>query len=326
MDGDLPDGQPATLTFKQVVTVDTELYIRHGTALTLRGMKWLVTDQTVGDPLLGRPVLEALGLNTRNILAAAAVKQSGEVDVPSLFDSTPTPSGKVARILEGVFHANGGADDADLNEEDGWLDMSPEDPTEKSKVQEKKIDEASKNGISDEGKEELKSLLLEFQDNVKLKLNAEEPADIEPMRVNLNPGATPVRAKQRRYPPPKRDFMIPYVRQLLNLGFVKKVSAPEWVSAPLIVPKKPPAMYRLTVDYRPVNNATAQTFWPMPNIETELSEARGSKAFASIDFCSGFWQAPLHDASQPLFAFMTPEGVVMPTPTTQGGMNSAANF
>ena len=34
MAGDLPDRQPATLTFKQVVTVDTELHIRHGTALT----------------------------------------------------------------------------------------------------------------------------------------------------------------------------------------------------------------------------------------------------------------------------------------------------
>lgn len=85
--------------------------------------------------------------------------------------------------------------------------------------------------------------------------------------------------------------MTRYVNQLLNLGFVKKKSSPEWVSAPLIVPKQPPAMYRLTVDYRPVNSATVQTFWPMPNIEAELAYARGAKAFASIDFSSGYWQA-----------------------------------
>ena len=85
-------------------------------------------------------------------------------------------------------------------------------------------------------------------------------------------------------------------------------------------------MYWLTVDYRPVNNATTQTFWPMPNIEAELADARGAKVFATIDFCYGYWQAPLHPDSQPLFAFIGPDGVVMPTRTTQGGMNFAANF
>ena len=328
MAANLPDGKPAALTCKQVVTVDTELHIRHGSALTLRGVRWLVTNQAVGDPLLGRPILEALGLNTRDILAAAAEKHAGVVDVAALFGagSYHKPRGKVARILEGVYHADGGADDADLDENDGWLDLGPEDPSEKEKVLAQKILEAREQGMTEKGHKELQGLLPEFGDIIKLELDAGEPADIEPLRVNLKPDAIPVRAKQRRYPPPKKEFMARYVRQLLKLGFVKKATAPEWVSAPLIVPKRPPAMYRLTVDYRPVNNATLQTFWPMPNIEAELSDARGAKAFASIDFCSGYWQAPLHEDSQPLFAFMTPDGVVMPTRTTQGGTNSAANF
>ena len=85
MAGKLPDGKAATLTFKKAVVVDVELHIRHGTALTLWGVRWLVTDQIVGDPLLGRPLLEALGLNTREILAAAAEKHSGFVNLTSLF-------------------------------------------------------------------------------------------------------------------------------------------------------------------------------------------------------------------------------------------------
>lgn len=119
--------------------------------------------------------------------------------------------------------------------------------------------------------------------------DAGEPADIEHLRVGLKPDAIPVRAKQRRYPTPKREFTTRYVRELTKLGFVKKTIAPEWVSAPLIVPKRPPAMYRLTLDYRPVNSATIPTFWPMPNIEAEISDVRGSTAFAGIDFCSGYW-------------------------------------
>lgn len=60
-----------------VSNVDTELHILRGSALTLRVIRWLVPDQTVSEPSLGRPVLEFLGLNTRDILAAAAEKHSG---------------------------------------------------------------------------------------------------------------------------------------------------------------------------------------------------------------------------------------------------------
>ena len=324
----LPNGKPAPLTCRQVVTADTELHIRHGSALILRGVRWLVTDQAVGDPLLGRPLLEALGPNTRDILAAAAEKHAGVVDVSALVGTDPAnaPSGRVARILEGVYHADGGADDADLDEEDGWLDLGPEDPLEKEKTLNQKLQEAREKGMTEQGRAELERLLREFGDIIKLKLGSGKPADIDPLRVNLKPGAMPIRAKQRRYPPPEKAFMVRYVRQLLKLGLVKRATSPKWVSAPLIVPKRPPALYRLTVDYRPVNNATIQTFWPMPNIESELADARDARAFAAIDFCSGYWQAPLHPDSQPLFAFMTPDGVVMPTRTTQGGTNSAANF
>jgi len=107
---------------------------------------------------------------------------------------------------------------------------------------------------------------------------------------------------------------------------VKPAERTEWVCAPLIVPKSPPAMYRLTVDYRPLNAATQKTAWPMPQIDAVLADVRGSKVFASIDFCSGYWQLPLHPESQHLHAFMTTDGVVQPTRTAQGGCNSAQNF
>ena len=45
-----------------------------------------MTKQAVGEPLLGRPLFEALGLNTRDILATAAAKHAGIVDVPELFN------------------------------------------------------------------------------------------------------------------------------------------------------------------------------------------------------------------------------------------------
>lgn len=44
-----------------------------------------------------------------------------------------------------------------------------------------------------------------------------------------------------------------YVDNLLSLGFVVPTEDPEWVSAPNIIPKKPPAMFRMAIDNRPIN-------------------------------------------------------------------------
>lgn len=85
-------------------------------------------------------------------------------------------------------------------------------------------------------------------------------------------------------------------------------------------------MYRLTVDYRAVNAVNLSTFWPMENIEAELAGTRGSKAFAQVELCSGYWQALLHPESQTYFAFRTLDEVLMPTRTAQGGCSSATSF
>lgn len=64
------------------------------------------------------------------------------MNVPSILDaahgSDSEGPGRIARIVEGVFHPNGGADEADLDENDGWLDLGPEDPIEKKAMPAKK--------------------------------------------------------------------------------------------------------------------------------------------------------------------------------------------
>ena len=323
-----PDGKRAKLVCTRALIVDAELHIRHGTALVLRGVRWLVTDQAVGEPLLGRPLLEALGLNASNFLSAAAGKHSVVVDMSTLFGTDPevAQEGRISRVLKDVYHADGGAADAELDDNDGWLDLGPENRAEREIVLNQKISEARETVISGKGAKSFEKHLLEYDDVIKLKFDCGALVDSEQLRINLKPGANSVRAKQRRYPAPKRKFMTRNVRELVKLGFVKRATSPEWVSAPFIVPKRPPAMYRLTICYRPVNSATVPTFWPMPNIEAELFDVRCATAVAGIDFCSGYWQLPLHPENQALFAFTTPDGVAMSMRTTQGGCKSRANL
>lgn len=176
MAASLPDGKQATLTYQQAMVVDVELQIRHGSALKLRGVRWLVTDQSEGEPLLGRPVLESLGLETRDILAAAAQRFTGEVDMTNLLPPPSATRGAVARLLEGVFYSDGGADETDLSDEDGWLDMGPESKTEKARTLKLKCDEAQANGMSNAGKADLEQLLDEFDDVIRMKLDSSKHA------------------------------------------------------------------------------------------------------------------------------------------------------
>lgn len=60
--------------------MDTDVHIRHGIAWKIRRLRWLVSDQDMPKSILGRPILDALGLDTKGILAADADKYAGTID------------------------------------------------------------------------------------------------------------------------------------------------------------------------------------------------------------------------------------------------------
>lgn len=86
----------------------------HGPVRALRGVRWLVMDQTVSEPLIGSPVLTLLSHNTRDMLSGAAEKYYGFIDKTEIFGSFPEPKGKLSRILIRVYHADRGFDDSDI--------------------------------------------------------------------------------------------------------------------------------------------------------------------------------------------------------------------
>lgn len=141
-----------------------------------------------------------------------------------------------------------------------------------------------------------------------MRLEKGEPTDVAPMAVELHDNSKPIKAAQRRCPPLKR-----VVSKLLEMGFLKLVPESDCISAPSVVPKAPPAFYRLTVDLRATNAATKFMTWPMPSIDSERCHLSTSMFFVSIDYVSGYWQLPLK-----LHTFMTTKECGMPTRALQG--------
>lgn len=58
--------------------------------------------------------------------------------------------------------------------------------------------------------------------------------------------------------------------------------------------------------------------WPMPNIEAEIQDFAGNTHFASLDFCSGYWQLPLHPDSYDACRVVCPIGTYSSTRVLQG--------
>jgi putative transposase len=69
--------------------------------------------------------------------------------------------------------------------------------------------------------------------------------------------------------------------------------------------------YRFCVDYRSLNAVTKNLRWPIPNIENLLRRIGTKKAkyFATLDYTSGYHQAPLEEQSKIYTAFATIDGI-----------------
>jgi Reverse transcriptase (RNA-dependent DNA polymerase) len=90
--------------------------------------------------------------------------------------------------------------------------------------------------------------------------------------------------------------------------------------------KPGPDQYRMTVDLRVPNTSTKPAAWPMPNLQDELHDSHGSEVFATLDFCQGCWQIPLHKDSQDCQSFITPDGVYTPTRVLHGTRNATQHL
>jgi hypothetical protein len=82
----------------------------------------------------------------------------------------------------------------------------------------------------------------------------------------------------------------------------------------------------MTADLRVPNASKEPTAWPMPNLQDELHDMHGSEVFATLDFCQGYWQIPLHKDSHDCQSFITPDGVYTPKRILHGTRNATQHL
>ena len=81
-------------------------------------------------------------------------------------------------------------------------------------------------------------------------------------------------------------------------------------SVAMAVPKG--SGFRMVADYRAINQQIEQAAMPMPRLEELGYLLRGAGAFCTLDMIQEYWQMPLHESGQELFAMMIAGGLFTP--------------
>jgi hypothetical protein len=144
---------------------------------------------------------------------------------------------------------------------------------------------------------------------LRLKFDADPPANVTPLVIKLRNGAEPLLMSASKYAPTQLEFMRDKLRDLKDLGLVYKNTRAEWAHPSLILSKPGPDQYRMTIDLRVPNTSTKPTAWPMSNLQDGLHDLHDSEVFATLEFYQGYWQIPLHKDSQDCQSFITQDGV-----------------
>uniref|UniRef100_A0A8P4K5A8 ribonuclease H n=1 Tax=Dicentrarchus labrax TaxID=13489 RepID=A0A8P4K5A8_DICLA len=147
---------------------------------------------------------------------------------------------------------------------------------------------------------------------------------IHSVRIPTPHDAPPTYVRQYKIPLASYEPVQEIIDDLLEKGIVRPCNST--YSAPLWPVLKPNGKWRLTIDYRKLNQQVPLSRWPMTQLGQELPKIRDAKYFSSMDIASGFWTLPVHVEDQHKLAFTFANRQYTFTRCPFGYANSPAEF
>ena len=121
--------------------------------------------------------------------------------------------------------------------------------------------------------------------------------------------------KPKRSAKPHVEAMKEEVKGLKEVGAVKEVFVPEWLSNTIMVKKKN-GKWRVCVDFTELNQACPKDPFPVPKIDQLVDATYGHPRMSFLDAFLDYHQIALAPEDQERTSFISPEGnyyyMVMP--------------
>ncbi|GJS34974.1 reverse transcriptase domain-containing protein [Tanacetum coccineum] len=144
-------------------------------------------------------------------------------------------------------------------------------------------------------------------------------------KIQLLDDKKPVVQKQRRLNSNMQEIVKKEIMKLLDTGIIYPIANSPWVSPIHCIPKKGGITvvtnkndelvptrtvtgWRVCIDYRKLNEATAKDHFPLPFMDQMLERLAGNKYFCFLDGFSGYFQIPIDPNDQEKTIFTCPFG------------------
>ncbi|KAL0421191.1 UNVERIFIED_CONTAM: putative protein K02A2.6 [Sesamum latifolium] len=126
--------------------------------------------------------------------------------------------------------------------------------------------------------------------------------------LSVRKGARPVKQGQRRFRPELIPLIETEVNKLIEVGFIREVKYPMWISS--IVPvRKKNGQIRVCVDFRDLNNACLKDDFPLLIAELMIDATTDTKFYPSWMVHPDTNQIRMAPVDEELTAFRTPKGI-----------------
>ncbi|KAK4384601.1 Transposon Tf2-12 polyprotein [Sesamum angolense] len=143
--------------------------------------------------------------------------------------------------------------------------------------------------------------------------------------LSVKKGARPVKQGHRRFRPELIPLIEGEVNKLIEVGFIREVKYPMWISS--IVPvRKKNGQIRVCVDFRDLNNVCPKDDFPLPIPLPMIDAITGHEALSFMDGSFGYNQIHMAPADEELTVFRTPNGIYCYKVMPFGLKNASATY
>jgi hypothetical protein len=118
------------------------------------------------------------------------------------------------------------------------------------------------------------------------------PRELIEHKLHLDLKAKPIKQRLYHFTQDKKDVIKREIAKLLDVGFIKDVYHPDWLTNPILVPKKDKD-WRMCVDSTDLNTACKKDMFCLPRIDQVVDSTVGCSLLIFLDCYSGYHQIPL---------------------------------
>jgi hypothetical protein len=151
------------------------------------------------------------------------------------------------------------------------------------------------------------------------------PREVIKHKLGIDSAFKPIKQKERRYTPDRRESIRLEVNKLLEAGFIKPVDYPIWLANPILV-EKPDESWRMCIDYTSLNKACPKDEYPLPRICQIVDSTASCELLSFLDAYSGYHQISLAIDDEEKTTFITPFGIFCYTKMAFGLKNGGATY